>query len=707
MHLLAALAFLLPVPAQEEKVDDAAVKRLIDQLGADFLEERETARKALEKVGKQAEARLVEALAAPDHRVRKNSLELLTAFKSARARDRAAELFRGDEDGSVRDAAFRLLQALGKDAEDHLIAALDSPNPDHRRGAIQSLTEIKSEKSADRMAELHDREPDKEVKAAAFKCLQSLGQAAEPHLLRYLKSPDAGLRRDALEGLRKSQNEAVLAAVGQLFGAETEVPVINNAFEHLRAAGEKAEQHFVAGLRSSQEHTRSKSIEGLRALKSEAAIGEVAKVFENDASDTVRSGAADFLKSHGLKSEEPLLKALAKENPKVKLQAIQALGEIKSEKPLEQIARLFREDKNKEVHKVAFDYLRQLGLRAEKDLLFALSDEDKEIKRLAILTLGNARSEAAIPELIKFLGQVHDQAVKEAARDALVRIGPKAVEAARRSAAAGDVTKEVADTIGALFYQEEVERILDRHVTEEGGSGFYEGQFADLERFGKDKALPVLRRMVREPGYAYRLADRRERVYQYEFRMRELAIMALGEMGDADSVEALKEALKEAAPGGADSTHEEILVALFRLGEKKPLEDFVAKSWSDAEAALRGDAKDDGCGLLFSLGLVLNRVGRRDQAAEAYGKLVRAVEEHKLTASAKNVLPAATYNLACLNALKGDKARALEWLEKAVKAGFKDRQWIRMDKDLDALRDEQAYKSLLANDKLFESGLDD
>jgi len=707
MHYLAALTFLLPPCGQEEKLDDAAVRKLIDQLGADFLEERETARKALEKSGKQAEARLVEALGVSDHRVRKNCLELLTAFKSSRARDRAAELLRVDEDGSVRDAAFRLLQALGKEAEDNLIAALESPNPDHRRGAVQSLTEIKSEKCADSMAKLHDREPDKEVKAAAFKCLQALGKAAEPYLLEYLGSPDAGLRRDALEGLRKSQNEKVLAAVGKLFAAETEVPVINNAFEHLRGAGEKAQPHFVSGLRSTQEHTRTKSIEGLKALKAEGAIDDVAKVFEGDASDPVRAAAADFLKSHGLKSEGPLLKALSSENPKVKLQAIQALGEIKSEKPLDQIARLFREDKSKEVHKVAFAYLRKLGLRAERDLLFALTDEDKEIRRQAIESLGNAGSEAAVPELLKFLGQVHDQAVKEAARDALVRIGPKAVEAARRAHAAGDVTKEAAETIGALFYQEEVERILDRLVTEEGGSGFYEGLFKDLEKFGKDKALPVLRRMLREPGYKYRLADRRERVYQYEFRMRELAIMALGEIGDTEAAGPLKEALKEASPGGVDSTHEEILVALYRLGEKKPLDDFVAKSRADADAALRGDAKDDGCGILFSLGLVLNRVGRRDEAEDTYGKLVRAVEEHKLTASAKNVLPAATYNLACLSALKGESTRAVDLLEKAVKAGFKDRQWIRMDKELDGIRGEEGYKTLLANDKLFESGVDD
>ena len=33
---------------------------------------------------------------------------------------------------------------------------------------------------------------------------------------------------------------------------------------------------------------------------------------------------------------------------------------------------------------------------------------------------------------------------------------------------------------------------------------------------------------------------------------------------------------------------------------------------------------------------------------------------------------------------------------------FKDRQWIEMDSDLEALRGEQEYKEMLADDKLFE-----
>src|SRR5262245_57508895 len=137
MELLALLCLSLGSPGGQD--DDAKARKLIDQLGADFLEEREQARRDLEKLGKAAEARLIEALRSSDHRIRKVCLDLLVAVKSSKARDRATQLFTGDEDESVRDAAFKLLQALGKEAEDALIAALSSANVEHRKGAVQSL----------------------------------------------------------------------------------------------------------------------------------------------------------------------------------------------------------------------------------------------------------------------------------------------------------------------------------------------------------------------------------------------------------------------------------------------------------------------------------------------------------------------------------------------------------------------------------------
>jgi hypothetical protein len=53
------------------------------------------------------------------------------------------------------------------------------------------------------------------------------------------------------------------------------------------------------------------------------------------------------------------------------------------------------------------------------------------------------------------------------------------------------------------------------------------------------------------------------------------------------------------------------------------------------------------------------------------------------------------YNLACAFALSGQKEKALDNLEKAISAGFTDRQQYESDSDLDSLRETERFKELL------------
>ena len=96
----------------------ARFKDAVGRLAADFLEDREAARKELEAAGPAAEKALVEALEHPDHRVRRVSLDLLAGLKAKSALPAARRLYKSDEDDATVDSAFRLLRALGADAED-------------------------------------------------------------------------------------------------------------------------------------------------------------------------------------------------------------------------------------------------------------------------------------------------------------------------------------------------------------------------------------------------------------------------------------------------------------------------------------------------------------------------------------------------------------------------------------------------------------
>lgn len=705
IQFLAVLSFL--AAPQEGKPDEGRLRGLIDQLGADFLEDREAARKALEEAGKAAEAVLIAALNRPDYRVRQACVDLLAAFKSEAAIRRVGEVFRTDEDPAVRDSAFAFLRKTGPPAEEFLVFALESPRAEHRLEAVKALAEFRSEKCARQMYDLHENDPDKATRDQAFEYLRTIGKPAEPYLIKLLAHADPAIRKGALDGLRKAQGSApepeakALEAVARLYGAETDAITLKEAFDYLRAAGLRAEPCFIEGLRSKQDAVRGFSVEGLRELKSERAADAVAAAFLGDESAEVRRQACEFLKGLGLKAEDAFIKGLSSPNSKVKLMAVPALGEIRSGKPLERISLMFREDPDPEVHRAAFEYLKGLGAPAEKDLVRALGDPDKGIRLEAIRALGLAKSASAVEPLIDFMAQL-DPETRRAAEDALVHIGRPAVEAAYKAAEAGRIKKRAADGVFALFGQEEVERALDALITPEGGSGFFPGMFKPLEAVGKEKAVPLLLKMVTEPGYAWRLPASGDRPNDWSRKMQELAVLALGELGDAAAVAPLLGVLKETSADPDDDIREELVVALHRLGEKKPFEEFSEAASVRAEVSLKAGDLDVGCGALFQLGLVRNRVGLAKEAEAAYARILAAVEERKAAPGEVDCVPVVRYNLACMAAARGDKAAAVKRLRESVEAGFRDREWILKDRDLDPIRGEDAYLRLMADEALFK-----
>lgn len=55
----------------------------------------------------------------------------------------------------------------------------------------------------------------------------------------------------------------------------------------------------------------------------------------------------------------------------------------------------------------------------------------------------------------------------------------------------------------------------------------------------------------------------------------------------------------------------------------------------------------------------------------------------------------ALYNAACACALLNRKAESLDWLSKAIDAGFKDLEQVKTDHDLDSLRNDPEFQRLL------------
>jgi tetratricopeptide (TPR) repeat protein len=90
--------------------------------------------------------------------------------------------------------------------------------------------------------------------------------------------------------------------------------------------------------------------------------------------------------------------------------------------------------------------------------------------------------------------------------------------------------------------------------------------------------------------------------------------------------------------------------------------------------------------LLGFVGLAFQRLGLLPKAIEVYNEALA------LNPTAKEV----HYGLACAHSLRGETETALAHLEIAVRLGYDDRRHIESDPDLDNIRDEARYQTLLS-----------
>ena len=119
------------------------------------------------------------------------------------------------------------------------------------------------------------------------------------------------------------------------------------------------------------------------------------------------------------------------------------------------------------------------------------------------------------------------------------------------------------------------------------------------------------------------------------------------------------------------------------MGRKESALEARAKSTELLDRHIRMNP-DDARALIFgAIGLV------------EQGDRVRAIQWIERALEFSGEEPFMLYNVACAYALLGDTARALDFLERAVALGWSERVWIQHDSDLESLRDEPRFISLM------------
>ena len=81
-----------------------------------------------------------------------------------------------------------------------------------------------------------------------------------------------------------------------------------------------------------------------------------------------------------------------------------------------------------------------------------------------------------------------------------------------------------------------------------------------------------------------------------------------------------------------------------------------------------------------------------DKAKQAYLKAIEVAPEPKAHVPA---VLFAYYNLACVEALQGNKNKAIDYLETTIEMGFSGLEYLQNDKELDSLRGEPRFILLL------------
>jgi tetratricopeptide (TPR) repeat protein len=77
--------------------------------------------------------------------------------------------------------------------------------------------------------------------------------------------------------------------------------------------------------------------------------------------------------------------------------------------------------------------------------------------------------------------------------------------------------------------------------------------------------------------------------------------------------------------------------------------------------------------------------GNYEKAEDHYGTALKLEPENFI----------ALYNMACVRSLQKRIDEAIEWLQKAVDAGYDEFEWMEKDEDLDNIREDERYKEIL------------
>jgi len=367
-----ALARLLGKPDARREVVDALVRHgrqvsqlLVKQLSADDLETRQAAAIALGRIGDRgAVPALVETLGQEEH-LSIVAIEALAKINDPQAFDALLSML-GHPSAAVRQTAVSALNTLGHpEMPERILALLSDPNPRVRESAVKIAGYFGYEIVTESLLAACD-DPDERVRVAAVEHLPYLDdQRMFPRLTKALRAGTPKVRAAAARALGHAERTQALSPL--LMALEDADAWVR--YYAAQAIGRHSYQEAIDTLaqlirQDSVPFVRIAAIGALGASGDENAIVVLAPLVKAEEYDIARATLHALGQIRHSNALPPLLAALSHNDPRRRIDAINALSEHGGAEIITRLQQIVADDPGPEVVQVAIDALARLNAPA-------------------------------------------------------------------------------------------------------------------------------------------------------------------------------------------------------------------------------------------------------------------------------------------------------------------------------------------------------
>ena len=287
------------------------------------------------------------------------------------------------KDNDVRQAAAAALVRIGATAVEPLSASLKHEYGDVRRAAAKALGEIGDPRAVEPLlaaVKAGTTDSMRDGSSLAVEALAKIGTPAIDIMVAALRDVEWKVRRAAVLALSEiGDPRAIQPLIATLMDKDDDVRrAVAGA---LVKAGEPAVRPLIVVLEDLNVDARRSAVEALGEIGDPQAVRPLVAVL-NDEDQQVRQAAADALVKVGKPAVQPLIAVLEDLNVDVRRAAAESLGEIGDPQAVRPLVAALN-DEDQQVRKAAANALVKVGEQSVDLLTSALQDPEGNVRNVA------------------------------------------------------------------------------------------------------------------------------------------------------------------------------------------------------------------------------------------------------------------------------------------------------------------------------------